>query len=83
MEDDLDKVADGNRIWYELLNKFWTEFEPMVKEAFSSMEKVAPEETGETCPECGGTMVFRKGKYGKFEACSNYPDVNILKKPKK
>ena len=83
MEDDLDKVADGNRIWYELLNKFWTEFEPMVKEAFSSMEKVAPEETGETCPECGSTMVFRKGKYGKFEACSNYPECKYIKKTEK
>ena len=40
MENDLDKIAEGKKVWYELLNEFWKEFEPQVKEAFTSMEKV-------------------------------------------
>ena len=43
-------------------------------------EKVELEYTGETCPECGSKMVWKKGKYGKFEACSNYPDCRYIKK---
>ncbi len=83
MEDDLDKIAEGKQIWNQLLDRFWKEFEPMVKTAFSNMEKVAAEETGEICPECGNPMVFRTGKYGKFEACSNYPTCKYIKKQEK
>ena len=39
MEDDLDKIADGDLVWYNLLDKFYKEFEPMVKDAFDNMEK--------------------------------------------
>jgi len=83
MEDDLDLVADGKEVWYELLNEFWKEFEPSVKKAFSDMEKVKPEETGDVCPECGSPMVIRTGKFGKFEACSNYPTCKYIKKEEK
>ena len=83
MEDDLDLVADGKEVWYELLNEFWKEFETSVKKAFSDMEKVKPEETGDVCPECGNPMVIRTGKFGKFEACSNYPTCKYIKKEEK
>ena len=80
MEDDLDSVADGKLVWNEVLKKFYDLFEPRVKNAFSDMEKKAPEETGETCPECGSPLVIRKGKYGAFTACSNYPECKYIKK---
>ncbi len=80
MEDDLDSVADGKLVWNEVLKKFYDLFEPRVKNAFSDMEKKAPEETGETCPECGNPLVIRKGKYGSFTACSNYPECKYIKK---
>lgn len=80
MEDDLDKVALGNLVWNNLLDRFYQDFEPKVMEAFSKMEKNAPEETGETCPECGSPLVIRNGKYGKFTACSNYPECKYIKK---
>jgi len=80
MEDDLDSVADGKLVWNEVLKKFYDLFEPRVKNAFSDMEKKAPEETGETCPECGNPLVIRKGKYGAFTACSNYPECKYIKK---
>ena len=47
MENDLDEVADGKLIWNEVLKKFYNLFEPRVKDAFSDMEKKAPQETGE------------------------------------
>ena len=38
------------------------------------------EYTGEVCPECGSRLVYKTGKYGKFEACSNYPECRHIKK---
>ena len=80
METDLDKVAEGKEVWYELLDKFYKDFEPLVDEAYSKMEKNAPEETGDTCPECGKPLVYRYGKFGKFIACSGYPECKYIPK---
>ena len=82
MEEDLDKIAEGKEVWNEVLEHFYKLFEPRVKNAFSDMEKKAPEETGEVCPECGSPLVIRKGKYGEFVACSNYPTCKYIKKEK-
>ena len=73
MEEDLDKVAEGKKIWYKILESFYKEFEPEVENAFDKMEKKEDEETGEVCPKCGKPMVIKNGRYGKFEACSGYP----------
>lgn len=83
MEADLDKVAEGKYVWYELLNKFYKDFEPLVEEAYSKMEKERPEETGELCPVCGKPLVYRHGKYGKFIACSGYPECKYIPKVEK
>ncbi len=83
MESDLDKVAEGKKEEIKLLRDFYDAFEPLVKTAFSNMEKKAPEETGEKCPECGNPLVIRKGKYGEFIACSNYPECKYIKKEEK
>lgn len=80
METDLDEIADGKLVWNEVLKKFYDLFEPRVKDAFSDMEKKAPKETGEICPECGNKLVVRKGRYGEFVACSNYPECKYIKK---
>lgn len=80
METNLDKIAEGELVWNEILKEFWDEFEPRVKEAYSEMEKKAPEEVGEDCPECGSPLVKRKGRYGEFVACSNYPECKYIKK---
>lgn len=79
MEDDLDKIADGKLVWYNLLKRFYNEFEPKVTEAFKNMEKTAPTETGELCPHCNNPLVIKQSKYGKFTACSNYPDCKYIK----
>ena len=83
MEEDLDKIAEGNLVWNDVLKDFYGLFEDRVKNAFSDMEKKAPEETGETCPDCGSPLVVRKGRYGAFVACSNYPECKHIKKEEK
>ncbi len=83
MEDDLDKIADGNLIWNNLIRKFYDDFEPKVKVAFDNMEKDKDQETGELCPDCNSPLVIKMGKYGKFVACSNYPNCKYIKQEKK
>lgn len=82
MEDDLDKIADGNLEWNKLLDLFYKEFEPKVQVAFKDMEKKAPEETGESCPNCNSPLVIKQSRYGKFVACSNYPTCKYIKSNK-
>ena len=79
MEDDLDKIADGKLVWYQTLDKFYKDFEPLVKDAFDNMEKKEPEKVGEDCPNCGHPLVKRKGRYGEFIACSNFPECKYIK----
>ena len=79
METDLDKIAEGTENWVKVLRLFYDEFEPAVKAAFDAMPKKEAEKTGEDCPECGNPLVVRKGKYGSFVACSNYPECKYIK----
>ena len=83
MEEDLDKVAEGNKDSIKILRDFYNQFEPEVETAFKNMEKKKAEETGEVCPECGSPLVIRKGRYGEFVACSNYPVCKYIKKEEK
>ena len=83
MENDLDKIADNEKDFVKVLRTFYDQFEPLVQVAFKDMEKKPAEETGEVCPECGSPMVKRKGRYGEFEACSNYPACKYIKKEQK
>ena len=80
MEEDLDKIADGEMIWDKVLTNFYGDFETLVEKAFKDMEKEKAKETGEMCPLCGKPLVIRKGKYGEFTACSNYPECKYIKK---
>ncbi len=83
MEKDLDDIAEDKKDNIKVLRDFWNIFEDEVEDAFSNMEKKAPEETGEICPECGSPLVKRKGRYGEFVACSNYPTCKYIKKEEK
>jgi DNA topoisomerase-1 len=76
MEDGLDEVAQENRDWVHLVQDFYTPFEESLKNASQLMEKVklADEVTEEVCPKCGKPMVVKFGRYGKFLACSGYPE---------
>lgn len=82
MENDLDKIAEGNLEWDKLLALFYKDFEPKVEVAFKEMQKKAAEPTGENCPKCGSPMVIKQSRYGKFTACSNYPTCKYIKNEK-
>ena len=83
METELDLIAEDKMDNVKVLRDFYNEFEPMVEDAFQKMEKKEAEKTGEVCPECGGPLVIRHGKYGEFVACSNYPTCKYVKKEAK
>ena len=83
METDLDLIAEENKDNIKILKNFYNEFEPLVESAFTKMEKASPKETGETCPNCNSPLVVRKGKFGEFVACSNYPECKYIKKEEK
>ena len=73
MEEKLDEIAENKLDNIESLREFYDEFQPLVDKAYDQMEKKQPEKTGETCPKCGGDVVIRNGKFGKFKSCINYP----------
>ncbi len=83
MEKDLDDIADEKEDNIKVLHEFYDSFEPLVKKAFGEMEKKPAEQTGESCPDCGSPLVIRKGKFGEFTACSNYPTCKYIKKEQK
>ena len=83
METYLDLISRGELVWNSVLCEFYQKFSPLVDKAFKEMEKLAPKETGELCPECGSMLVERVGRYGKFIACSNYPNCKYINQKKK
>ena len=83
MEEDLDKIASGTLDNKKVLSDFYQIFDDTLKTAFKEMEKEKPVETGEMCPLCNSPLVIRKGKFGEFVACSNYPNCKYIKKEKK
>ena len=83
MENELDEIADNKLDNIKVLKTFYNDFEPLVEQAFSNMEKKAPVSTGEICPDCGSNLVIRKGRYGEITACSNYPECKFIKKEEK
>lgn len=83
METELDEIADNKMDNIKVLSDFYNDFEPLVEKAFTDMEKKEPTKTGEICPNCGSELVIRKGRYGEFTACSNYPECTYIKQEKK
>ena len=83
MEDDLDEISDGKIESLKVLKAFYQKFEPLLENAKEKMEKIQPKPTGEKCPECGNDLVYRKGRFGEFVACSNYPECKYVKKEEK
>ena len=81
MESSLDKVEEGEVKWEKVLSDFYPRFEEQLKAASESIAKIEiePEKTGEECPLCGGELVIKEGRYGKFIACSNFPTCNYTK----
>jgi len=75
MEDSLDEIAVGVKKWQEVIGEFFQPFSEALMDAHQKAEKVvlATVELDEKCPTCGGGLLIRTGRYGKFIACSNFP----------
>ncbi len=75
MEEELDKVASGNQNWVTLLKEFYKDFSPTLAKADKAERvHIEPEKTDEKCALCGKPMVVKTGRFGKFLACSGYPE---------
>ncbi|KZZ82860.1 type I DNA topoisomerase [Bacillus sp. SJS] len=81
MENSLDEVEDGHIQWVKIIDDFYKDFEKRIIIAETEMEEVEikPEYAGVDCEECGNPMVIKMGRYGKFMACSNFPDCRNTK----
>jgi len=80
MEETLDKVASGEENWQKILKEFYTPFMQKIEEGkknIKSLKVAIP--TGENCPKCGSELLLRKGRYGEFIACSNFPKCKYTK----
>ena len=84
MEQNLDEVESGEKSWVTTLQEFYTEFDEELQEAEVKMEgkrvKVPDEATDQVCEICGKPMVIKIGRYGKFMACSGFPECTNTKK---
>ena len=80
MEDELDEIARGERQWVPMLESFYFPFKRTLDEAQINMPRVKVEEpTDEVCDECGSPMVIKTGRFGRFMACSTFPDCRSTK----
>lgn len=83
MEQNLDEVEEGKRKWVDIVQDFYASFEPVLNKASAEMKDLKKERekpTGEQCPECGGALMIKEGRYGQFIACPNFPKCRYTKR---
>jgi DNA topoisomerase-1 len=73
MEEELDEIANGTRDWLTVIRAFYTPFEMDLNKAQENLQKIVIT-SEEKCPECGKPMILKSSRFGKFLACSNYPE---------
>jgi DNA topoisomerase-1 len=85
LEEELDQVSRGEKPWKPLLHEFWEPFYTLLKQKEGEISKsdLTTEATGESCPECSKELVVKLGKFGKFFACSGYPECKYIRKLEK
>ena len=82
MEEQLDIIAEGKVKWSQTLGEFYPPFQIALKEAPDKMYEARRElekESGESCDKCGGNMIVKWGRYGRFLGCANYPECKNIK----
>jgi len=82
MEQDLDDVAEDKKEWVGVIKEFYEPFEKILEVKDKELNKrdvTTLGESDEKCPDCGATLVYKLGKYGKFLSCSNYPECEYAK----
>ena len=81
MEDKLDTIEEGGKVWQKVIGDFYTDFEKELLEAKKDSYKIPAkvEVSDEICDNCGAQMIVRNGKFGKFLACPNFPECKNTK----
>jgi DNA topoisomerase-1 len=80
MEEDLDEVAEGKKEWVSVIDHFYKPFAERLADKEQTVEKRKTEEaTDEICDKCGKPMVIKLGRFGRFMACSGFPDCKNAK----
>ncbi|MGI6710628.1 MAG: type I DNA topoisomerase [Bacilli bacterium] len=80
MEKILDEISEGEKNWSDELKRFYNDYMPLVDYANEKMEKIYPIYLDEDCPQCGSKLVYRNGRFGRFVACSGFPNCRYIKK---
>ncbi|MBF0126134.1 MAG: topoisomerase DNA-binding C4 zinc finger domain-containing protein, partial [Magnetococcales bacterium] len=85
LEDDLDAVSRGEMAWIPLLDAFWKPFKTQIDEKETSTKRsdITTEATDQKCPECQQPLFIKLGRFGRFLACSNYPECRFTQNLKK
>jgi DNA topoisomerase-1 len=79
MEDELDDIAEGKLEWQPVVKEFFEPLQEKLTEKMKTVENVAEVETEEKCPECGKPLIIKLGRFGKFLACSGFPECKFRK----
>jgi DNA topoisomerase-1 len=81
MEDRLDAIARGEEEWKPAIKQFWEPFIGLIRQKDEEVQKadVVTEKTDQICPECGKALVIKLGKYGRFYACSGFPECRHVR----
>jgi DNA topoisomerase-1 len=81
MEDELDAVAEGDKAWQSVIEQFYIPFNKLVEAAKKEIDKtkISEETTDEVCPKCGKPLVIKLGRYGKFYACTGFPECRYTR----
>ncbi len=76
MEENLDKISQGKEKWLPAIKKFYLPFEENLKQKYQEVSKkdFTEKPTGKICPKCKAPLLIRLGKFGKFYACSKFPE---------
>ncbi|MBI4135008.1 MAG: type I DNA topoisomerase [Candidatus Sungbacteria bacterium] len=84
MEEELDEIAEGEKEWQPVIREFYDPFSRHLEAKYEEVEKKTPvEETNEVCELCGKPMVIKYGRFGKFMACTGFPECRNTKTLKK
>jgi len=85
MEENLDKIAENQKNWVEVLKEFYLPFEENLKQKYEEVTKkeFTEKPTKKKCPQCNAPLVIRLGKFGEFYACSNFPKCKYTQPLKK
>jgi DNA topoisomerase-1 len=81
MEQEFDEIAEGTREWKPIIREFYEPFAKLLEEKYETVvSQKVEEKTDEICEKCGKPMVIKRGRFGKFIACSGFPECKTTKR---